>query len=141
MEKRKFRKLTDNDRNAIIFLYKTGRAARDIAVFMSIDPSTVHKVLRDNEIAAHYPERAEGARQRHEAARQNPIEKRPAEIIKETPEMSGQISFEEINLYPREVTPINELFTDNDTFGDDLEKIIYKAVYNAMTDVHKNGYK
>ena len=128
MEKRKFRKLTDNDRNAIISLYKTGRAARDIAVFMSIDPSTVHKVLRDNEIAAHYPERAEGARQRH-------IEKRPAEIIKETPE-HGQITFDD--LAPADVVPLN---LDTDTFGDDLEKIIYKAVYNAMTDVHKNGYK
>ena len=125
MEKRKFRKLNDNDRNAIISLYQTGRAARDIAAFMNIDPSTVHKVLRDNEIAAHYPERAEGARQRH-------VEKRPAAIIKETPEKPGQITFDDF----ADVVPLY----DDSTFGDDLGEIIYKAVYKAINDT-KGGKK
>ena len=130
MEKRKFRKLTDNDRNAIISLYQTGRAARDIAVFMNIDPSTVHKVLRDNEIKAHYPDRAEAAKRMH-------IERRPAANFAETPE-NGQITFDEfekaLNKNPAAVVP---LLPDDETFGEDLGAIIYKAVYNAVTDAYK----
>lgn len=129
MNKKKFRKLTDNDRGAIVALYQTGRAARDIAAFMNCDPSTVHKILRDKQITAHYPERAEGARQRH-------VEKRPAAIFKETPEKSGQITFDDFKTDSADIVPF---VLDNETFGDDLGEIIYKAVYNGVKDAMKKG--
>jgi len=131
MAKRKFRKLTESDRDAIVMLYQTGRAARDIAQFMKFDVSTIHKVLRDKGIAAHYPARAENARLRHVC------EKRSAAIRTETPETesAGQITFDDLEK-TNEPTPDFEKLNVR-VIGDEFSEIIYKAVYNGVIDAFK----